>query len=230
MPLGRLLHLAILQLASGDGPPPVETAAACNPFNAYQYLRVSSACCVSSGGCQSSWDLYEVEVFQRDAFGITSKIFPSVISDSGVGKGRTASLAVNNNLEDFWEGDYDVGLSCSCWDESKVGGQWMILDLGSRVSVPKIRIHQGGWGNAYAVSQVQVECSNSLENFLDPALRFEVSKETTTLECSSSSCEITECRGSSCSFASFCDAAALSSKVVSSAQVCMLATLLALST
>eukprot|EP00439_Symbiodinium_sp_Y106_P005355 s8925_g1.t1 len=125
----------------------------------------------------------------------------------------------NNNLEDFWEGDYDVGLSCSCWDESKVGGQWMILDLGSRV--PKIRIHQGGWGNAYAVSQ---------ENFLDPALRFEVSKETTTLECSSSSCEITECRGSSCSFASFCDAAALSSKVVSSAQVCMLATLLALST
>ncbi|CAE7315167.1 ACP5 [Symbiodinium sp. CCMP2592] len=229
MPLGRLLHLAILQLAAGDGPPPVETAAACNPFNAYQYLRVSSACCVSHGSCSSSWDLYEVEVFQRNG-GITSKINPPVVSDSGVGKGRTASLAVNNNLQDYWEGDYDVGLSCSCWDESKVGGQWMVLDLGAPLSVNMIRIHQGGWGNEFAVSQVQVECSNSLESFPDPALRFEVSKETTTLECNSTSCEITECRGSSCSFASSCDAAALSSKVVSSAQFGVLAMVLALST
>ncbi|CAE7811007.1 unnamed protein product, partial [Symbiodinium sp. CCMP2456] len=164
--------------------------------------------------------------------GITSSTSPLVVSDSGAGKGRTADLAVNKNLEDFWEGDYDVGLSCSCWDESKVGvgGQWMVLDLGAPMPVSMIRIHQGGWGNAFAVSQVQLECSNT-QNFVDPALRFEVSKETTTLECNSSSCEITECRGSSCSFASYCDAAAgLSSKVLSSAQVSLLAMVLVLLT
>ncbi|CAE7286891.1 ACP5, partial [Symbiodinium microadriaticum] len=196
---------------------------------AYQYLRVSNACCVgNAGSCGASWDLYEVEVYGRSDGGINSKISPSVVSDSGVGKGRSASLAVNNNLEDWWEGDYDVGLSCSCWDESKVGGQWMVLDLGAPVPVSKIRIHQGGWGDEYAVSQVQLECSNT-QNFVDPALRFEVSKETTTLECNSSSCEITECHGSSCSFASYCNASAgLSSTVLISSPFSLLAMVLAL--
>ena len=201
--------MAILRLSLGDGELQAdrETAAdgqnSCNLFEAHRYLRISNACCVSHSSCSASWDLYEVELFHRSS-GALQQLSPTVMSSSGDGKGRTAELAVNGNLVDFWEGDYDVGLSCSCWDESKVGGQWMILDLGQPTSVSQIRIHQGGFADAFAVTQVLVECSTSASFLNAKGLRFEVSKSITTLECTSGGCDITLCTGGSCNFTAAC--------------------------
>ena len=56
-------------------------------------------------------------------------------SFKGLGfKGRVTIIGIYSKSNPLTRAQ--VGLSCSCWDESKVGGQWMILDLGSRVSVP----------------------------------------------------------------------------------------------
>ncbi|CAJ1365692.1 unnamed protein product [Effrenium voratum] len=207
----RLLLLAsILATARGDGELVTTTTVStnnswpenmCNPYHGARYLRIGNACCVTYAGCSSSWDLYEIEVYDLN----NVKLSPYSISSTGSGKGRGPELALDSSTSTWWEGDYDVPLNCECWNEDKVGGQHLVLDLGSAVGVSKITIKQGGWSDPWAVKQVQVECSLDM-NFDKSAIRYDTSFEETDLECSAGGCSITRCTGSSktCDLRTFC--------------------------
>eukprot|EP00435_Cladocopium_sp_Y103_P022002 s89_g5.t1 len=189
----------------------VSSSEVCNPYLAYRYLKIANACCVRSDGCTDSWDLYEFAVY--DTAG--ERIITSSAASSGYGKSNAAGKALDFSTDTWWEGDYDIGMSCSCWGEDKVGGQWMIVDLGEPKIVKHIMIIQGGADDVFAVSQVQIECSQDMVNWDRSPLRFSVSYGQTQLQCSQQGCLVTNCEFRSleeCTWQDTCSPAVAGSK------------------
>lgn len=133
--------------------------------------------------------MYEFAIY--DTAG--ERIMTSSRASSGYGKSNTEGKALDFNTDTWWEGDYDIGMGCGCWEEHKVGGQWMIVDLGEPKTVKNIMVIQGGVNDVWAVSQVQIECSQDMVTWDRSPLRFSVSYGQTQLLCSQQGCVVTTC-------------------------------------
>mmetsp|Transcript_40532 Transcript_40532/g.94748 ORF Transcript_40532/g.94748 Transcript_40532/m.94748 type:complete len:233 (+) Transcript_40532:86-784(+) len=157
----------------------------CNPALGHRYISIGSAGGISSSSCYASWDLHEVEAFTSNG-----QLTLSASSMSGSDDGWPPSKAVDGDMSTFWAGDHDVGMSCSCWDDSKQDGQILTIDLGSNQQVTQLKLHQGGQGNDWAVKRVRLHCHESVafsSAFVEP-LEIEVSAGVTTIDCSDQGC------------------------------------------
>eukprot|EP00930_Biecheleria_cincta_P044614 TRINITY_DN30708_c0_g1_i1.p1 TRINITY_DN30708_c0_g1~~TRINITY_DN30708_c0_g1_i1.p1 ORF type:complete len:240 (+),score=29.46 TRINITY_DN30708_c0_g1_i1:35-754(+) len=153
----------------------------CNPAEGYRYLRISNGGPVTGGSsCGCSWDLYEIRVYNE--LGSTVQLTLRADSGSSTGKNMPASNAIDQNDGTYWYGDHDVGLQADCWKPSKLGGQWIEVDVGQTTHVSKFEIVQGGYGNEFAVKNVQLHCSLDANSWTD-AFLFGVSSATTTVTC-----------------------------------------------
>ncbi|CAE7560638.1 unnamed protein product, partial [Symbiodinium pilosum] len=63
----------------------------------------------------------------------------------------------------FWAGDHDVGMSCSCWDDSKKDGQLLVMDMSTQQSVTRVVIRQGGNSDNWAVKSVRLHCHDTYD-------------------------------------------------------------------
>ncbi|CAE7685375.1 ACP5 [Symbiodinium necroappetens] len=157
----------------------------CNPFRGYRYISIGAAGGISSSSCYASWDVHEVEAFTS-----SGQLTLSASSMSGSDDGYPPSKAVDGDSGSFWAGDHDVGMSCSCWDDSKKDGQILTLDLGSNQQVTQLKLYQGGNGNDWAVKRVRLHCHESVafSSALSEPLELEVSTGVTTIDCSDQGC------------------------------------------
>ena len=177
--------------SGGDGPPVTSTSSTappavigtCNPFRGYRYISIGAAGGISSSSCNASWDLYEVEAFNG------RRLKMSASSITGYYR-YPPSQAVDGDTTTFWAGDHGVGMSCSCWDDSKKDGQILTLDLGSNQQVAQLKLYQGGSGNDWAVKRVRLHCHESLafSSALSEPLELDVSTGVTTIDCSDQGC------------------------------------------
>lgn len=195
-PSSALVFIWAVQLARGDGPAVTSTSSGpisstssttpvCNPFRGVRYLMLGNGGAIRSGVCEASWDLHEVEVF--DTNGV--KISAVASSPTGSLSSYPASNAVDGDTESFWAGDFDVGLSCSCWNSAKLDGQQLLLDLQSEVRVGEIRLHQGD--NTWSLTDIRIHCGDGAGDFSDPPMELGISMALTQISCASSGCEVT---------------------------------------
>eukprot|EP00439_Symbiodinium_sp_Y106_P052413 s2987_g7.t1 len=174
--------------SGGDGtsiastPSPIAVSV-CNPFRGHRYLSIGAAGGISSTSCFDSWDLYEIEAF-------TTNGQLALSASSSVTGGYVPSNAVDGDTSSFWAGDHDVGMSCSCWNDSKKDGELLTIDLGSNQQVTQLKLHQGGIGNQWAVKRVRLHCHDALpfSSALVEPLEIDVSMGLTTIECNERGC------------------------------------------
>ncbi|CAE7794043.1 ACP5 [Symbiodinium sp. CCMP2456] len=157
----------------------------CNPARGYRYISIGAAGGISSSSCFASWDVHEVEAFTS-----SGQLTLSASSMSGSDTDYPPSKAVDGDTGSFWAGDHDVGMSCSCWDDSKKDGQILTLDLGSTQQVTQLKLYQGGNGNDWAVKRVRLHCHMSVafSSALSEPLELDVSTGVTTIECNDQGC------------------------------------------
>ena len=158
MLLRLVLAIWPIHVTNGDGPVATTTTAdsgsgnsgLCNPFDGYRYISIGAASGIQSTQCTASWDLYEVEVSAEGNW-----LWVTGSSPTGSDSNHPASYATDRNTGTFWAGDHDIGMSCSCWADSKKDGQLLVVDLGRSYSVYQIRIYQGGTGDLWAVNRIR---------------------------------------------------------------------------
>ena len=190
----RVLLATCVLPSGGDGPLVTSTSSTappavngtCNLARGYRYISIGAAGGISSSSCSASWDLHEVEAFTSNGRRLTM----SASSITGWDSGYPPSKAVDGDTTTFWAGDHDVGMSCSCWDDSKKDGQMLTLDLGSKQEVTQLNLYQGGSGNDWAVKRVRLHCHDALpfSSSLDEPLEIDVSAGVTFIVCSGQGC------------------------------------------
>ena len=120
MALLKILVAGWLLPSRGDGPletssststtpdpASISDASVCNPYRGYSYISIGAAGGIGSSQCTASWDLYEVEV--RTSNGQVSAL--TAWSPTGSDSGHPPSEAVDGDLNSFWAGDHDLGMS-----------------------------------------------------------------------------------------------------------------------
>ncbi|CAE7400082.1 ACP5 [Symbiodinium natans] len=171
MALLKILVAGWLLPSRGDGPletssststtpdpASISDASVCNPYRGYSYISIGAAGGIGSSQCTASWDLYEVEV--RTSNGQVSAL--TAWSPTGSDSGHPPSEAVDGDLNSFWAGDHDLGMSCSCWDDSKKDGQLVSINLGGAQNITSVTIHQGGSGDQWAVKRMRLHCHDQV--------------------------------------------------------------------
>ncbi|CAK9010953.1 unnamed protein product [Durusdinium trenchii] len=156
----------------------------CNPFQGVRYLRISNGREIPRWLCSASWDIYEVEL--TDSTG--ARLAPSASTMTGVSDDHPVSNVVDGDRSSFHAGDWDIGLGCSCWDDSKIGSQQVDLDLGTLTQVARIVIVQGGDTDPWSVGNLRIECGDMSMAFDPAVMQFEISRAVTTIECTAQGC------------------------------------------
>eukprot|EP00913_Durusdinium_trenchii_P001608 g1491.t1 len=100
---------------------------------------------------------------------------------TGVSDDHPVSNVVDGDRSSFHAGDWDIGLGCSCWDDSKIGSQQVDLDLGTLTQVARIVIVQGGDTDPWSVGNLRIECGDMSMAFDPAVMQFEISRAGGTL-------------------------------------------------
>eukprot|EP00931_Biecheleriopsis_adriatica_P088162 TRINITY_DN62536_c0_g1_i1.p1 TRINITY_DN62536_c0_g1~~TRINITY_DN62536_c0_g1_i1.p1 ORF type:complete len:248 (-),score=37.28 TRINITY_DN62536_c0_g1_i1:169-912(-) len=160
--------------SEGGTSSPVVTAN-CNPFKGYRYYRISNAGAVMCGNCACTWDLAGVEAWTSDNTGESTATF-RIHSDAGSQGDKDTSHLLDNDhsLQSYWYGSHDsIGdLGSTCWDLSKVGKQWVIIEDTSQQpgQITRMRFHQGGSSHCCNVASLRIECAKSLGSWVGPTV------------------------------------------------------------
>lgn len=146
-----------------------------------RYVRVSNAGPVAYTGDDYvvSWNLYELQVYAYN--GDLVSVF--VDSASSEDDGTTQSTnAIDGSTSTYWTSDPLLGdLAANSWSTSKIGVQWIILDLGGEEHVDRVDVLQGPTGDVYAVQSVQLEFSEDKATWCGPFIRAVTTGRTTLL-------------------------------------------------
>ncbi|CAE7947716.1 Gstt1 [Symbiodinium sp. KB8] len=192
---GRLLVAALFGLAKGDGPVATTTSTTttttaagfqmgCNPYDGYQYFRITLAGPIPRTHCTSSWDLNEVEMW--DVLG--NKVILS--ADAPYGSAEPASNAVDGDLGSYFAGDHDIGAGCTCWDDSKVGSSGIVVNTPFVSQISRIKLTQGGDTNPWSVARMKIECGSSPSAYSALPIFVDTSRTSTTITCSPAGCTV----------------------------------------
>jgi len=202
----NLLRWAALPLpvALGDGEVYVSSSTStpttnnvtidCNPYDGHQFFIFGNGNGIASEQCGASWDLYEVSFWNENGNPIAvwgASSLTGTAPSSYVGSNLmdySAQNAVDGDRSTFFAGDHDVGMSCSCWDNSKLDGQSLLVDLGGTKKVSKIRLLQGGAGDEWAISKIRIHCG---DNYQAHPLPLQISFGETDIECNAGGCQTT---------------------------------------
>lgn len=157
----------------------------CNPYEGQEFLIFGNGNGITSGSCYASWDLHEIQLWDENGVQIQNL---GAVSLTGSDNGYEAWKAVDGTESEFWAGDHDVGMSCSCWNSGKLDGQAIRIQLPGWKKVSKITLTQGGAGNAWAISEIRIHCGTSYQS--NP-LRSQISFGYTDIECNDNGCQTT---------------------------------------
>eukprot|EP00756_Hemistasia_phaeocysticola_P004442 Hpha_TRINITY_DN12811_c0_g1::TRINITY_DN12811_c0_g1_i1::g.24163::m.24163 len=138
--------------------------APCSFPGSYRCFRISNGGPVRDSTCAASWDLSEIEV--KDTADATLSL---TVKSSASPSQTAASNAVDGILSNFWAADPDTyQLGTSCWDASKVGLQWIVVDAGSAKNVKSVRCYHESL--SWAPDSIRVECSEDCATWSGPTI------------------------------------------------------------
>lgn len=110
-----------------------------------------------------------------------------------------ASNVVDGDKSTYWAGNDEHGLSCSCWNSSKINKQAIQFVL-PETYISRIEVYQGN--NARSMGHFRVHCAGAGGNYrTDDVLEVHGSLDQTTLTFSDAGCFVT---GSTAVAASSC--------------------------
>lgn len=164
---------------------PVEVIG-CNPYlHTTRFIQISNGGATSVESCTASWDLHEVEFYDRNGNKLTA--FAHAMSLSS--ETHVASNVVDGDKSTYWAGNDEHGLSCSCWNSSKVDKQAIQFAL-PEAYISRIEVYQGN--NARSMGHFRIHCAGSGGNYrTDDVLEVHGSLDQTTITCSDAGCFVT---------------------------------------
>lgn len=170
----------------------------CNPYlHPTRFIQISNGGATSVESCTASWDLHEVEFYDRNG----NKLVVTAHSITETTEPHVASNVVDGDKSTYWAGNDEHGLSCSCWNSSKINKQAIQFVL-PETYISRIEVYQGN--NARSMGHFRVHCAGAGGNYrTDDVLEVHGSLDQTTLTFSDAGCFVT---GSTAVAASSCGA------------------------
>eukprot|EP01062_Namystynia_karyoxenos_P081774 TRINITY_DN9057_c0_g2_i1.p1 TRINITY_DN9057_c0_g2~~TRINITY_DN9057_c0_g2_i1.p1 ORF type:complete len:1474 (+),score=328.38 TRINITY_DN9057_c0_g2_i1:58-4479(+) len=131
----------------------------------WRYLRISNGGPVQTTTCSASWDIHELRVFDST----NHPVLYSVDSHAACDMSCNLRALEDDDPSTYWAADPGlIELGAACWVASKIGLQWITLDLGSVQAVENVQVEQHGAD--YAVPSIQIECSNDNQTWTSPLI------------------------------------------------------------
>eukprot|EP00434_Breviolum_minutum_P034275 symbB.v1.2.030330.t1/scaffold3406.1/size57470/2 len=157
----------------------------CNPYRGVKKIKLGAAGPITAPTCSNSWDLHEVTLFDSSG----AKIPVTATTETGTGRpGYGPEKAADGNVTSYWMGDFDVGLSCSCWNDTKKDQQAIDLELDTAQRVAKIEVYQAD--NEWSILKMNMHCAGLDGIYGSAYLELDTSMYHTVVTCSDSGCDV----------------------------------------